>query len=150
MGKYTAFDVACYIVNSCIDRGRPISNLQLQKILYYVQAAFLIDGEKLFSDKISAWKYGPVVEDVYRYFKKYVNGPITERIEFADAAQIDDNDRITIDAVVRAKSVYSAFDLVSATHREEPWRIAVLNNRTYIEENDITEYFFMHRERIYQ
>ena len=39
--KYSALDLAKYILQKCIDDSRPISNLQLQKILYYVQGEFL-------------------------------------------------------------------------------------------------------------
>ena len=37
---YSALDVSKYIVSKCTRDGHPISNLQLQKILYYVQRAF--------------------------------------------------------------------------------------------------------------
>lgn len=36
----------------------PISNLQLQKILYYVQKAFLQSGGIAFDDDIEAWQFG--------------------------------------------------------------------------------------------
>ena len=43
-----------------------IKNLKLQKLLYYVQAyALLIFERKAFNEKIIAWSYGPVVEEVY-------------------------------------------------------------------------------------
>ena len=53
---HTALDIARYIINKCIDLGRPVSNLQLQKILYYVQGEYMKknDGEPLFSDEIEA------------------------------------------------------------------------------------------------
>ena len=38
---YTAMDLAKYIVSKCYYDGCPISNLQLQKILYYIQKEFL-------------------------------------------------------------------------------------------------------------
>ena len=34
---YHANDIANYIISKCENDGAPISNLQLQKILYYVQ-----------------------------------------------------------------------------------------------------------------
>ena len=36
-GLYSAMDIAKYIIDKCIDDEMPISNLQLQKILYYLQ-----------------------------------------------------------------------------------------------------------------
>ena len=39
-----------------------ITNLKLQKLLYYVQSiCLLVFGQKAFPEKIIAWSYGPVV-----------------------------------------------------------------------------------------
>ena len=42
---YSALELSKYIVTKCINDGKPISNLQLQKILYYIQRDFLKQGE---------------------------------------------------------------------------------------------------------
>ena len=47
-----------------------ITNLKLQKLLYFVQALCLMVFDKpAFSEKILAWEYGPVVKEVYRKYK---------------------------------------------------------------------------------
>ena len=38
---YVALDLSKYIISKCVRDGHPISNLQLQKILYYIQVYFL-------------------------------------------------------------------------------------------------------------
>ena len=40
---YSAIDVAKYIIWYCKRQGYRISNLKLQKILYFVQASFLVN-----------------------------------------------------------------------------------------------------------
>ena len=61
-----AMDVARYILTKCNKEGQPISNLQLQKMLYYIQYEFLREtGEPLFEDDFEAWKFGPVIPVVY-------------------------------------------------------------------------------------
>ena len=63
---YAALDVAKYIVDKCTSDKQPVSNLQLQKILYFLQKKYLIDEKRiLFSDEIQAWQFGPVVPEVY-------------------------------------------------------------------------------------
>lgn len=53
-----------------------VTNLKLQKILYYVQGYFLAKFDRpLFPDEIQAWKFGPVVPSVYYEFSSY--GPDT-------------------------------------------------------------------------
>ena len=49
---YNAIDLSKYIVSKCVKDGHPVSNLQLQKILYYIQKDFLQRDEIAFSDNI--------------------------------------------------------------------------------------------------
>lgn len=68
-----ALDLAKYIINRSLDKKKPISNLHLQKVLYFTNMDFIRQiGEKLISDeKFIAWKYGPVIKNVYNYFSPY-------------------------------------------------------------------------------
>ena len=43
---YSAVEVAKYIIWYCKRQGYSISNLKLQKILYFVQASFLVNQGK--------------------------------------------------------------------------------------------------------
>ncbi len=46
---YKAMDIAQYVVNYSIEKDNPVSNLKLQKLLYYIQDAFLVEkGEPCF------------------------------------------------------------------------------------------------------
>jgi uncharacterized phage-associated protein len=68
-----AIDVANYFLSKADpEAGDVISNLKLQKLLYYAQGFHLaIYGERLFIEQIKAWKHGPVVPDIYHHFKKH-------------------------------------------------------------------------------
>lgn len=64
-----AIEVARYIINRGINNNEPISNLQLQKILYFVQSRFIKKFKKpLFEDDFEAWYYGPVIPKVYHRY----------------------------------------------------------------------------------
>lgn len=57
--------------------GEPLSNMKLQKLLYYEQGYHLAYFDApLFPDNFEAWLYGPVVPRVYDMFKSYGNGLI--------------------------------------------------------------------------
>ena len=59
-----------------------VTNLALNKILYFVHALYLAETDKpLISAKIEAWQYGPVFREVYHQFKKFDRLPIKERAE---------------------------------------------------------------------
>ena len=68
-----AHDVARYFV-SLVDEeaGDSITNLKLQKLLYYAQGVNLaLNDVCLFPDPIEAWTHGPVVPNVYRAYKQH-------------------------------------------------------------------------------
>ena len=70
--SYNAIDLARYIISKCSKEHCSISNLQLQKILYYIQVEWLSkNNEPLFNNDICAWQFGPVVPDVYYLYNGY-------------------------------------------------------------------------------
>lgn len=64
---YKAVDIARRMVQLSIDHKLWITNLQLQKILYFTWVDYYKEtGTRLFEDQpFEAWKYGPVVSEVY-------------------------------------------------------------------------------------
>lgn len=63
---YDVHDVASTIISEALALGTPISNLQLQKMLYLCQLAYVREHAKLlFPEPIVAWQYGPVVKVSY-------------------------------------------------------------------------------------
>lgn len=135
---YTANQIASYIIRKCLKLEKEINNLQLQKLLYYTQAAFLIKVNRpAFNDDIVAWKYGPVVEKVYQEYKCDSNRAIYDFILYKES--IADKDKALIDEVVLAKANYSTFELVRQTQEELPGLDTDMNKVISI--NKIKEYF---------
>lgn len=136
---YDVLDVCRYIINYCSEYNG-ISNLKLQKILYFVQAQFLItESVPCFKERIEAWDFGPVVPVAYHEYKQYgaTTIPIVgfyfktdpnnfwnvEKIIF-DENVISIKDREKIKDVVNLFANYSATSLVDLTHRQDPWKNA--------------------------
>lgn len=117
---YDALDIAKYIINKCIKLGRPISNLQLQKILYYVQGEYMKqkNGKLLFNNSIKAWQYGPVVPEVYYKYNIYSASEITD---YQKGGNLDSSTIEIIDSTIENNSKLSAWTLVEKTHSEAPW-----------------------------
>ena len=156
--NYGVLDVSRYIINYSNLKDYGISNLKLQKILYFVQAYFLIQtSHPCFKEKIEAWDFGPVVPVAYREFKGFAGMDIptvksyivfdendiwnTKCIEFEENC-IDNEDKVLINKVVDKFSEYSATDLVKLTQRQTPWIDAiVLNQSNEITNKSIFEYF---------
>lgn len=107
---YNALELAKYIVTKCTNDKCPISNLQLQKILYYIQKSFLSNGHLAFSDDIEAWQFGPVVPNVYYHFCGYGAMPI----DITYDTGISDS---TIDKIIDEKRVLDPWVMVKETHK---------------------------------
>lgn len=113
---YSAIDLSKYIVSMCIKDSQPISNLQLQKILYYIQKDFLNRGDIAFPDDIEAWQFGPVVPNVYYYYCGYGAMPISIKNE---NASINGEDAIYVDKIVKEKRILDPWRMVEETHRPD-------------------------------
>ncbi len=130
--KLEGIDIAKYILSkiSC-------TQLKLQKLVYLCFADYLCDtGKELFTDKIFAFKYGPVVDTVYKRYKEYGYKPIDEEQTNIDSQNISEmpaksrilfaedgtEKMISIDKTLQKYGDLSASDLVDLTHRENsPW-----------------------------
>lgn len=137
---YKAIDIAKYIINKCIDNSNPISNLQLQKILYYTQGEYIKKTNKfLFADDIEAWQYGPVVPEVYYEYNNYSASCIRDK---QSEMELDINVKKIIDPIIRSKSLVSAWKLVKDTHSESPWRNTyVKDEKRVITSNELKSFF---------
>lgn len=139
---YTALEVAKYIINKCIELNRPISNLQLQKILYYVQGEYMKknNGQALFNDDIEAWQYGPVVPNVYYKFNIFSSGKIDTQQTMNEPIRKDDYK--DIDSIIECKSKLSPWELVKSTHSELPWKKNYeLGKNCLISKEDLKTFF---------
>ena len=98
-----------------------ISNLKLQKLLYYAQGFNLAIFDKvLFQERIMRWAHGPVVPDIYHIYKRYGNAPIP----YDEAVSIELFDTDAQELLQEVYSVYGQFSasaLRNMTHHEPPW-----------------------------
>lgn len=138
---YNVMDVARFITNYSIEIGRPVSNLKLQKLLYFVQVEFIRQlGEPCYDEPIVHWRHGPVVESVYQKYKAYGAENITdmelqyldicfdiEKMSFVTERKLYNEDdfayghQFLIKGVVEYYKDVSPWEMVELTHRENPW-----------------------------
>ena len=151
-------DVARYILSkeSC-------THTRLEKLTYMCYADYLCEyGQRLFEDEIYAFKFGPVVESVYREYSVHSRMYPVERIRYDD--DIDDDtlhdekykmpikSRILFseDGQRKLRSIersleryhgYSTDELVQLTHREgTPWFVTKKGQYQTISDDDIRRY----------
>lgn len=147
-------DIAKYILSRIT-----CTQLKLQKLVYLCFADYLCaTGKELFSDKIFAYKYGPVVDTVLKKYKKYGYKPIekeTEDIECEAIMEMPTKSRIlfaengtqklqSIENTLKKYGGFSASQLVDITHKEKsPWSMSYQESwfgPMEIKRNTIKEY----------
>lgn len=113
--------VAQYIIKFCNQHSIPVSNLKLQKLLYFIQAEFLVrKGVPCFHEDFEAWDFGPVSPQVYRKYKIYGSSNIPYSGVLL-SGRIAPEDKEIINGIITTCSKYSASQLVEITHRQTPW-----------------------------
>lgn len=101
------------------ERGDVLTNLKLQKLIYYAQAWHLaIKDAPLFEEDFEAWVHGPVLRSQYFRFRDFTWKPIT-----TDVARPTVPGAIAthLDQVVDVFGCETAVALELMTHREGPW-----------------------------
>jgi len=136
-------DVEKYIYNYCNKKGiDDLSNKKLQKLLYYLQAWFLVKtgGETLFDDKIEAWLHGPVVAESYHRYKQYSFNPIFIDVSNYKESKFIKENVEDLDDILDNYAECDADYLEVRTHIEGPWLLA-RKNKTYISNKSMLDYY---------
>lgn len=143
--KSTASEVAATILSECRLLNIEVSNLKLQKLLYYCEAwSLALENESLFPDDIEAWVHGPVVSSVFHRYKDYRWAPIPEPKTNPTS---DKEIREHVGAVLEAYGKFPAFQLERLTHSEKPWMDARkglepdMPSRQTIDRNTMKEFY---------
>lgn len=135
----SCFDVADYFLSLTDEEaGDLISNLKLQKLVYYAQGFNLaLYGKPLFNETIEAWEHGPVVPELYHKYKEYGSCTIPTPKDI-DFDKFDKKTRELLDEVYEVYGQYSAWKLRNLSHNEPPYEDAKLG---VISHKSMKEYF---------
>lgn len=112
-------DVADFLLDESRERGEPLTNLKLQKLLYYADAWYLaLHDRPLFAESFQAWVHGPVHVEQYQRFKAFQWRPIDSAIERPNLDKKVTNHLLDIVDLFGSET---AVALEIMTHRELPW-----------------------------
>lgn len=141
----TAKNVANYfLMLSQPGVGDYMSNLRLQKLIYYAQGFHLASyNAPLFSEPILAWAYGPIIENLYFEYKKYKSGVIPQPIN-PDFSMFNQEQKDLMDDIYSVYGQFSALKLMTLTHNEPPWKLTPINS---VISQDLMKKYFKTRLR---
>lgn len=127
-GPYDARAVANEILKYARQSGKNLTVMQLIKLVYVANGwSLALLDRPLFEDQIQAWRYGPVIPNVYRAFNRFGSAPITQPAinEFTNleySADFEPKARRLIHYVVDAYGDLHAFELSRRMHASgTPW-----------------------------
>lgn len=144
---------AYYLINKFNENGKEVTNLQIQKLMYFFEAYYMnvYDTDRLYECNFSAWAFGPVAIPLYKEFKKFGNTNIILTEENRKCAEkISDKKKNLLDNIYEVFKDISAMTLVSFTHMDgSPWKTVWDRNGgkvgygadTYISKKETKEWF---------
>lgn len=132
-----AIDVADFIIQESNRLGHPVTNLELQKYMYFCHARSLLDTNlPLIEDEaLQKWKYGPVSSTAYHTYKRYGIDPISApdthtnlntdtwelEIQNFDINRLTDGEIRIMEETIPTLFRFGRFELVEETHRHPSW-----------------------------
>lgn len=119
----SAFLIGEFFIRRFLGTEGPITNLKLQKLLYYAQGiGFGRANLKLIKEEFLAWDHGPVIREIYDNYKAYGANPLP-RDESLDISEVQSNELIVslLEETVSLYGIYDAWYLRDRTHNEAPW-----------------------------
>ncbi len=106
------------LANAFVDRYAKVdylTNMKLNSLLYFAYARYLRKGEDLFSEPIEAWKFGPVIPDVYHAYKEYGRNKITHPL----CDEISEESYKIAEEIWQDFGKLTAWDLMELSHQKD-------------------------------
>ncbi len=158
---YPAKTIANYFIEKAIEQGdKTLNPMKLLKLIYIAHGwSLAVYNKPLIDETIEAWKYGPVIPNVYHSVKHFGMNPIAEVVKDLD---IDDQRNVVINKyeenfpeetkeflgqIIKAYKENTGIQLSNWSHKpDSPWDKAWRNGgnkRDFcsIPNEDIKQYF---------
>lgn len=153
--NHSALDVAEYLLQRASEVSRALSPMKLIKLVYIAHGWMLgLYGRPLFHGDVEAWRYGPVIRELYHEIKKFRARAVpTGQIALSDdASEFDEYEKGVMNQVHDVYGTkYSALQLSKMTHSPgTPWDI-VYNKmgQDFVIPNDLIEHHYADLYRKY-
>ena len=143
--RYSAAVIATWFTAWAEAEDAEVTNLKLQKLLYFAQGHHLAEfGTPLFDEPVQAWSHGPVVRTVYRHLKHFGSDDVV--LADDDPFRWEQVDDQTSQFLTRVWSTYghlAAWKLRDMTHASGPWKRHFEPDERFIviPQDEIREYF---------
>lgn len=138
MACYNPTSIANYFIYRSKEDKVDMDIIKLLKLVYIAHGVHLaINNEALINSPVQAWKYGPVIPELYREIKnsgkKFTNNPLPmykfQKEELSRLVKEDTKTLKILNDVWTHYSKYTGMELSSITHQSNtPWDITWNHN----------------------
>lgn len=141
---YPSLAIANVFIDLARLAGKPLTNMKLQKLIYFADGHFLAHCNRdLVDDSPFAWEFGPVYFDVYQAYRRFGADPIVSPVEVDGASRLDDDAMGMIEAVWKVYGESSAAQLSRLSHLEDgPWFVARQRGRSEVIPREAMQVYF--------
>lgn len=118
--------------------------MKLLKLTYMAHGWMLaLHDRQLVSEDVWAWKYGPVIPELYREIKAYGSQPVVPSFFSKYNLDLDVQEQSIVDQVYSKYAHFTGLELSAMTHASEtPWhKVWHSNGQEVIPDCMITEYY---------
>ena len=138
--------VANYLLKKALDRKDTLTPMQVLKLVYMCHGWMLgLYGRHLIREDVEAWKYGPVIRELYHDIKSHRSHAITSLLEVeGESPDFDEDEKDVIDQVYDNYYLYSGPELSRLTHMPStPWDMTYnLSGQNSIISHDLIEEYY--------
>lgn len=127
----SSLDIAAWFIELAAEEQRPLTRLPLQKLVTLAQSMYGFQtSDRMYNEKVFAFKYGPVTKGVRETYGDTANSPIDKP---RTALKVLPDDKM--DAVAELWGLCSDVTgkLVEVTHKVGPWREYYVKDSRYEE-----------------
>ena len=144
---YDVVDVSEYVLSYCEAKEKPITNLKLQKILFFIQCEYIKQKKKLlFDNPMECWIYGICIPDSYLHYASWSSTDIFG-VKLMNGISFDDETKRIMNRVIDQFIDWKVWYLVELNQKEKIWRDNFIQGYDYadigyyrINDNELIEY----------
>jgi len=121
---YPVLTIADEMLRIAKRKGRQLTPMQLMKLVYIAHGwSLAVMGRDIFSDRIEAWKFGPVIPTLYQAAKRFGRDEIPNSlVDDSPSGILDEEMQAFLDDVFLKYGHLSGIQLSNLTHMAgTPW-----------------------------
>ena len=116
---YDARAVANYFLELSRRDGKSLDQMKVQKLVFLAHGWYLaLTGKPLITERIEAWRFGPVVRSLYAAFREAGSGPITR-----PACQFQLVEGRLVSTPIQLEDLDNIFNRQAKQVLDEIWRV---------------------------